>query len=47
MDSERVGRAAFVRYRGGAVGDDLIDDCSQGEPVRVVLGCLLYTSRCV
>lgn len=32
------GRTALVYYRGGAVGEDIVDDCSTGDPVRIVLG---------
>lgn len=35
----RVGRTAYIHYKGGAVGDDsLIDDRSTGEPLAVHLG---------
>lgn len=39
MNQERLGRIAYIRYRGGAQGEpDLVDDRSAGEPLAVVLG---------
>ena len=35
---ERLGRYALIRYRGGALGEDPVEDCSQGEPQRVRIG---------
>ncbi len=36
--NQRVGRRAFVLYRGGVAGEAPIDDQSQGDPVEIVLG---------
>jgi FKBP-type peptidyl-prolyl cis-trans isomerase 2 len=38
MKKERIGRVASILYKGGAKGEDLLDDRSTGEPLRVVLG---------
>ena len=39
MDNERLGKIAYIRYRGGAQGEpELIDDRSKGEPLAVVIG---------
>ena len=35
---ERIGRIARVYYKGGATGEEPIDDHSQGDPEEVVLG---------
>jgi|GEM_PF-972034 len=35
---EYHGKTALVRYRGGAVGEEIIEDLSQGDPVKVRLG---------
>ncbi len=35
---DRIGRTAYIRYRGGAQGVDLVDDRSSGEPLSVVIG---------
>lgn len=34
----RIGKVALVHYCGGASGENPVDDCSTGEPERVVLG---------
>ncbi len=36
--SERSGRCALVRYRGGAVGENPLEDFSKGEPVEIYVG---------
>lgn len=39
MNQERLGKIAYIRYRGGAQNEpDLIDDRSTGEPLAVVIG---------
>ncbi|MDR3136462.1 MAG: FKBP-type peptidyl-prolyl cis-trans isomerase [Coriobacteriales bacterium] len=35
---ERIGKTAHIRYRGGAKGEDVLDDHSQGEPLAVIIG---------
>lgn len=35
---QRVGRVALVHYRGGATGEEVVDDCGSGAPQRIVLG---------
>jgi FKBP-type peptidyl-prolyl cis-trans isomerase 2 len=37
-DPERIGRIAFIRYKGGARGEKVLDDRSEGEPLAVVIG---------
>jgi FKBP-type peptidyl-prolyl cis-trans isomerase 2 len=36
--SERIGKTAYIRYRGGAKGEAILDDHAAGEPLRVILG---------
>jgi FKBP-type peptidyl-prolyl cis-trans isomerase 2 len=36
--TERSGRCALVRYRGGVVGEDAFEDRSDGEPERIYIG---------
>jgi FKBP-type peptidyl-prolyl cis-trans isomerase 2 len=36
--AERSGKCALVRYRGGAVGEEPVEDCSAGEPERIRIG---------
>lgn len=36
--NHNAGRRARVYYKGGVTGQPACDDCSQGEPVEVVLG---------
>jgi FKBP-type peptidyl-prolyl cis-trans isomerase 2 len=33
-----MGRIASILYRGGAKGEEILDDHSGGEPLRVVIG---------
>lgn len=35
---DRIGRTAYIRYRGGAQGGDLIDDRANGDPLPVIIG---------
>ena len=35
----RVGKCASVFYRGGAIGEQSFDDCSTGDPAKIILGC--------
>lgn len=37
-DGNRLGKYALVRYRGGALGEDVVEDCSTGEPQRIRIG---------
>ena len=34
----RSGKCALVRYRGGPVDGEIVEDRSQGEPVRIIIG---------
>lgn len=36
--SEKIGRTAFILYRGGIAGEHVLDDRSFGEPLKVILG---------
>lgn len=36
--TEYNGRTALVFYKGGAVGEELVEDYTQGEPQRILLG---------
>jgi FKBP-type peptidyl-prolyl cis-trans isomerase 2 len=36
--AERSGKCALVRYRGGAVGEEPVEDYSAGEPERIRIG---------
>jgi FKBP-type peptidyl-prolyl cis-trans isomerase 2 len=36
--SDRMGRTAYILYKGGAKGEEILDDRSTGEPLRVVIG---------
>jgi FKBP-type peptidyl-prolyl cis-trans isomerase 2 len=36
--SDRIGRSAFILYRGGVKGEEILDDHSEGEPLRVIIG---------
>ena len=38
MHKEYLGKTALVRWRGGAAGEEIVDDCSQSEPERIDLG---------
>lgn len=38
MSSDRIGKIALVRYKGGITGDDPLDDRSTGDPLQIVLG---------
>lgn len=35
---QRSGKCALVRYRGGPVGGELVEDRSQGDPARIIIG---------
>ena len=35
---DRLGKYALIRYKGGALGEEPVDDCSNGEPQRVRIG---------
>lgn len=35
---EYKGKCALVHYRGGVLGGEVVDDCSSGKPVEIVLG---------
>ena len=35
---QRSGKCALVRYRGGPVSGDIVEDHSQGEPLRIIIG---------
>ena len=35
---EYSGKTAHVRYRGGPVGEPVLEDCTAGEPERIVMG---------
>ncbi|WP_018305197.1 FKBP-type peptidyl-prolyl cis-trans isomerase [Desulfitobacterium hafniense] len=35
---QRSGQCALVRFRGGPVGEEMVEDRSQGEPVRIIIG---------
>lgn len=37
-DLARFGKRALVLYRGGALGEEAVEDYSQGEPVEIRLG---------
>ncbi len=37
-DTTRFGKYALIRYRGGAVGEEIVDDHFEGEPERIRLG---------
>lgn len=37
-DESRLGKYALIRYKGGALGEEIVEDCSQGEPQRVRIG---------
>lgn len=37
-DGDRLGKYALVRYRGGALGEDVVEDYSTGEPQRIRIG---------
>jgi FKBP-type peptidyl-prolyl cis-trans isomerase 2 len=36
--SDRIGRIAYIRYKGGVKGEAAFDDRSVGEPLAVLLG---------
>ena len=36
--TDRLGRFASIRYKGGVKGEEPVDDRSTGEPLRVLLG---------
>lgn len=38
-DSDRQGRRALVYYRGGALGEAVIEDLSMGKPAEILIGC--------
>ena len=35
---QRSGKCALVRYRGGPMGGEIVEDRSQGAPVRIIIG---------
>lgn len=37
-NNEAFGKCAYVRYKGGVLGEEPFDDTSHGEPVKIVLG---------
>lgn len=37
-DESRLGKYALVRYKGGAVGEEPLDDHSVGEPQKIRIG---------
>lgn len=37
-DTSRFGKYALVHYRGGALGEDPVEDYSSGDPQRIRLG---------
>ncbi len=37
--ADRRGRRALVYYRGGAQGEEVIDDFSTGRPAEILIGC--------
>lgn len=37
-DTSRFGKYALVHYRGGALGESPVEDCSSGDPQRIRLG---------
>lgn len=37
-DETRLGKYALVHYRGGALGEEVIEDYSVGEPQRIKIG---------
>lgn len=38
MKLDRIGRIAAIRYKGGIQGQKIIDDRSEGEPLKIILG---------
>ena len=38
MHKEYLGKSALVRWKGGALGEEIVDDCSTGEPECIALG---------
>jgi len=36
--SDRIGHIASILYKGGAKGEEQIDDRSSGEPLRIIIG---------
>ena len=37
-DESRLGKYALIRYKGGALGEEIVEDHSTGEPKRVRIG---------
>lgn len=37
-NNAQFGKCAYVRYRGGVKGEAPVDDRSQGDPVKIILG---------
>lgn len=37
-NNERFGKLAYVYWRGGALGEEVLDDRSEGDPVKIILG---------
>lgn len=38
MHKEYLGKIALVRWKGGALGEEIVDDCSTGAPEYIALG---------
>lgn len=37
-NNAQFGKCAYIRYKGGVLGEEPFDDRSQGEPFKVILG---------
>lgn len=37
-NNKQFGKAAYVHYKGGVLGEEPFDDRSTGEPVKIILG---------
>lgn len=37
-DNSQFGKMVYVHYKGGAQGESPVDDRSEGEPVKIILG---------
>lgn len=38
MHKEYSGKTALIRYRGGALGEEIVDECTDGAPDRIIMG---------
>ncbi|NTU88386.1 MAG: peptidylprolyl isomerase [Actinobacteria bacterium] len=38
MHKEYSGKYALVRYRGGAEGEEILEDYSKGDPIGIIIG---------